>query len=116
MDTASIGTWRGPNESVGATWGASEFSIDLNNVREGDRAVSLIGSDRPQRVPMPGDSAVVIDEDGSTYDAIVETVLPDSRVYLRVRWESKRPAAPPLVKTYGRPGFGWGRSDAIAAT
>ena len=116
MDTRSNRTWSGTHASGGTTWGSEEFVIDLNNVRDGNRVVSLIGSDRPQRVPVPGDGAVVIDEDGNAYDALVETVLPDSRVYLRVKWQSKRTTTPPLVATYGRPEYRWEPKVENAAT
>lgn len=77
------------------------FRIDLNSVRDDNRVVTLMGFSRPQLVPDPGDRAIAIDEDGAYYDAVVEAVLPDSRVYLRLKWASKRAgvSVPPL--SYG---------------
>jgi hypothetical protein len=62
-------------------------------VKDENRVVSILGSrGLPQVVP---DLAAVVtaeDEDGYTYDAEVETLLPDRRVYLRVDWTSRRRA------------------------
>jgi hypothetical protein len=94
--------WSG---SPSAGWSREAFSIDLNALRDGNRVVSLVGFAGPQRVPSPGENATVVDEDGNAYDAIVETVLPDSRIYLRVKWASKRSTTPPLVADYGRTSY-----------
>lgn len=94
--------WQG---NVSADWSREVFTIDLNTVRDGNRVVSLVGFRGPQRVPKAGETATVVDEDGNAYDATVETVLPDTRVYLRVKWASSRTTAPPLVVDHGRPSF-----------
>jgi hypothetical protein len=73
------------------------FRIDLNSVDDGNRVVSLVGFLRPQVVPIPGEMASVEDEDGAFYDAVVESVLSDTRVYLRLNWKSKRAGTPPLA-------------------
>ncbi len=88
-----------------AEWSREVFNIDLNSLRDGNRVVSLLGFTGPQRVPTAGENATVVDEDGYAYDAIVEAVLTDSRVYLRLNWESKRSTTPPLVQSYGPPSF-----------
>ncbi len=94
--------WSGP---LSARWGREVFVVDLNNVRDGNRVVSLVGFAGPQRVPKIGEGATVVDEDGNAYDATVETVLPDARIYLRVKWRSQRCTTPPLVASYGPPSF-----------
>lgn len=94
--------WQGP---VSAGWSREVFTIDLNTVRDGNRVVSLVGFGGPQRVPKAGETATVVDEDGNAYDAAVETVLPDTRVYLRVKWASRRATTPPLVHDHGPPSF-----------
>ena len=72
------------------TWGSEQFDIDLNGVRDGNRALALLAADRPQRVPVVGEGAVAVDEDGNAYDATVEAVRPGRLVYLRVNWSTKR--------------------------
>jgi len=64
-------------------WSRSEFEIDLHSV------VALLGLDCAQRVPFLEGSGTAIDEDGTAYEATVETVLPDSLVYLRMNWASR---------------------------
>ena len=78
------------------------FRIDLNSVQDDNRVVTLMGYFRPQVVPLPGEWATAVDEDGAYYDAEVEAVMPDHRVYLRVYWASKRPGTPPL-EVHGPP-------------
>jgi hypothetical protein len=69
---------------------AETFRIDLNSVRDDNRVVTLVGFFRHQVVPDLGALVVAVDEDGAFYDAIVDAVLPDHRIYLRLKWESKR--------------------------
>jgi hypothetical protein len=66
------------------------FKVDLNSIRDDNCAVALLGHFYPQLVPQPNDIAVAMDEDGACYDATVESVLGDGRVYLRVIWATKR--------------------------
>lgn len=73
-----------------AHWSGGSYKIDLNAIRDGNRAVSLVGFRGPQVVPIVGQGVTAVDEDGSVYDATVEAVLPDSRVYLRVKWATRR--------------------------
>jgi len=66
------------------------FKVDLNSIRDDNRAVALIGHPYVQLIPKSGDAAVAVDEDGAYYDATVDAVLEDGRVYLRLIWASKR--------------------------
>ena len=75
-------------------FGPETFRIDLNAVRDDNLAVSLIGHDRPQRVPVLGEIAYCVDEDGATYAATVESLPGDRRVYLRVDWTTRRSPGP----------------------
>lgn len=104
----SLDQYEGPPT---AEWGGETFSIDLNSLREDNRVVAIVGFDGPQRVPEAGEMAIVVDEDGHAYDAIVERVLPDSRIYLRIKWESKRASTPLNVPTFGGPSWGIGQSE-----
>jgi hypothetical protein len=69
----------------------------LNSVDDDNRVVSLVGFHRHQLVPMVGDAAVAVDEDGAFYDASVEAVLSDSRIYLRLNWATKRVGTPRAI-------------------
>lgn len=90
-----------------STWSNREtFRIDLNSVRDDNRVVALVGFSSPQLVPIPGSTVVAVDEDGTFYDAVVEAVLPDSRAYLRLSWQSQRSGISPSAITYGEPSFG----------
>jgi hypothetical protein len=70
----------------------ANFLIDLMMVRDGDRVVSILDASGTHIVPDVGSIVTAQDEDGYTYDARVETVLPDRRVYLRIAWPSRRRA------------------------
>lgn len=89
-------------------WSRTEFEIDLNSVRNGNSVVALLGFDRAQRVPSPGEVVTAIDEDESAYEATVETVLPDSRVYLRVNWASRQRRNKNYQVTFGGPAYDFG--------
>ena len=101
--------WQG---DPSADWGRENFPIDLNTVRDDNRVVSLVGLRGPQRVPTVGEIATVLDEDANAYDAAIEAVLPDGRVYLRVKWASRRSPSPPLVADFAQPTFTVGRKAA----
>lgn len=92
---------------MNTAWSSQEiFKIDLNSVRDDNRVVALMGYLRPQVVPHPGDMATAVDEDGSFYDAVVDAVLPESRVYLRVRWATKRTGMTLPDLSYGQLSYG----------
>ena len=82
------------------TSSARNFAVDLMMVRDGDRVVSILGSNGPQLVPEPGAIVAAEDQDGYVYDALVESVLPDRRVYLRISWATRRRS---LEIAYGFP-------------
>lgn len=103
------------NVSTGMTvvWAGTEtFRIDLNSVRDDSRVVALMGLGRPQAVPRVGSTVAAVDEDGTFYDATVEAVLPDSRIYLRVLWATARNGSSLPPMTYG---FSRSRLDALDA-
>jgi hypothetical protein len=77
------------------------FRIDLNSVHDDNRVVALMGFSRHQVVPELGDTVVAVDEDGAFYDAAVDAVLPDSRVYLLLNWASKRVGSTPPALSFG---------------
>jgi hypothetical protein len=66
------------------------FKVDLNSLRDGNRLSALVGYFDAQLVPEPEDVAIAVDEDGACYDAVVESVVDNVRVYLRLNWASKR--------------------------
>jgi hypothetical protein len=76
------------------------FRIDLNSVHDDNRVVALMGFSRVQVVPEAGDTVVAVDEDGAFYDAAVDAVLPDSRLYLLLDWNSKRIGLTPPALTF----------------
>jgi hypothetical protein len=66
------------------------FEIDLNDVRDGNLVVTVPGLERPQAIPPVGAGVAVRDEDGYVYEAVVDEVLPDGRMYLRASWATQR--------------------------
>jgi hypothetical protein len=66
------------------------FYVDLNGVHDGNRVVALVGFLGPQRVPNAGDVVTAIDNEGQSFDATVESVLPDNLVHLRLAWATRR--------------------------
>ncbi len=84
------------SEDAEARWSPEWFVVDLNAVRDDNLVVTLVGFTKPQRVPYPGEDAIAIDEDRNSYDAVVEAVLPDNRVYLRIDWATRRRADVPV--------------------
>lgn len=76
--------------AVEITRSGDTFEIDLNSVRDGNRAVAIVGFRRAQAVPRAGETVSAVDEDGNVYDAIVEGVLPDHRIYLKLKWATRR--------------------------
>lgn len=97
---------------------STNFIVDLMMVRDDNRIVSILGSSGPQVVPDVGAVVTAEDEDGNVYDARVETVLPDRRVYLRLDWTSRRrnqPLAGGFPVTY-RPTYRSSMREANVAT
>jgi hypothetical protein len=70
------------------------YDIDLNDVSDGNLAASLVGLNRHQLVPDADARVQVQDEDGNTYLAVVESVLPNHLMFVRVNWASRRDASP----------------------
>lgn len=80
-----------------ATKAKQTFRIDLNTVRDDNRVVALLEHPSLPVAPQPNSSVVAVDEDGAYYDATVESVLGDGRVYLRLIWATKRSTEEPSV-------------------
>jgi hypothetical protein len=87
------------------------YNVDLNAVHDGNRVGMVVGLFGPQRVPEAGSEVVAFDNEGNTYTATVESVLPDRRIYLRLKLETKRLLVGPL--SYTAHGFRPGREVAV---
>lgn len=77
------------------------FRIDLNAIRDDNTAVAMVGFHHPQRVPVAGERVLAVDEDAGLYEAVVESVEPDHRVYLQIDWDTRRYLQPVQSLQYG---------------
>lgn len=70
-------------------WAPTVFEVDLNTVRDENRVVTLL-EDVVGPGPAVGNQVLARDEDLTVYDARVDEITADGRVYLRVIWSSAR--------------------------
>jgi hypothetical protein len=62
-----------------------------------------------------GETVTAVDEDGSAYDATVESILADSRIYLRVNWITRSYPDQRYEVSFGAPSWKLpARTSAIA--
>jgi hypothetical protein len=78
------------------------YNFDLHAVHDHDRVETIVGLFGPQVMPDFDDEVFALDNEGSLYDARVESVQPDHSISLRLRLESKRA----LVETPAPISFG----------
>jgi hypothetical protein len=81
------------------------YNVDLNAVHDGNRVGTIVGLFGAQLVPAMNERVVAQDNEGFAFDAFVESVLGDGRVYLRLALASRRPMNRDYEFTY-RPSVG----------